>query len=99
MLTIVLKPVGKGQVTATSTDGHHYLTTTPLCDSSRYWLEKGISPDTSIIVVWSSGSHWSLRSTIGQAAKLTVESHQLGKPVFRINRDRRETDGASPRSS
>src|SRR5262249_38235056 len=54
-----------------------------LLDGARYWREKGISPDTSIITVWSSGSsHWSLRSTIGEAAKLTVKSDKLGKPVL-----------------
>jgi hypothetical protein len=34
--------------------------------------------------VWSSApGHWSLRSTIGQAAKLTVEEGQRGGPRFR----------------
>jgi hypothetical protein len=100
MNTISISPAGKGQVTAASSDGHGFLTSTPLCDGARYWLEKGICPDTTIMVVWSSGSsHWSVRSTIGQAAKLTVEPNTLGKPVFRFYRDRRETSGASPQSS
>jgi hypothetical protein len=90
----------KGQVTATSSDGHRFLTTTPLIDGARYWLKNGANPDTLVVTVWSSGSsHWSLRSNLGQAAKLTVESHKLGKPVFRLYRNRRETDGASPQSS
>jgi hypothetical protein len=81
MNTIGIQPALKGQVSATSSDGHSFLTTTPLLDGARYWLEKGISPDTSLITVWSSGSsHWTLRSTIGQAGKLTVKSDNLGKP-------------------
>src|SRR5262245_55470661 len=99
-ITIVAPAGNNGQVTATSTDGHNFLTTTPLLDGTRYWLGKGVSPDTPIITVRSSGSsHWSLRSTIGAAAKLTVEPNTLGKPVFRLYRDRRETGGASAQSS
>src|SRR5262245_9884754 len=91
MNVINIAPAIKGQVTATSSDGHRFLTTTPLIDGARYWLEKGLSPDISIITVWSSGSsHWSLRSTIGAAAKFTVEPNTLGKPVFRLYRDRRK---------
>jgi hypothetical protein len=46
MLTITLKPAGKGQVTATSTDGHAFLSTIPLCNAARYWLDKGADPAT-----------------------------------------------------
>jgi hypothetical protein len=91
MNTIKIAPAIKGQVTATSSDHRNFLTTTPLFDGARYWLEKGVPPDTFIITVWSSGSsHWSLRSTIGAAAKLTVEPNTLGKPVFRLYRDSRK---------
>jgi hypothetical protein len=100
MNTITIAPASKGQVTATSSDGHTFLTTTPHCDGARYWLEKGANPATPIVTIWSSGStEWSLRSTMGQAAKLAVEPNTLGKPVFRLYRDRRETGGASPQSS
>ena len=100
MNTITLEPAGKGQVTATSTDGHRFLTTTPLLDGARYWLNNGANPSTSIATVWSSGSsHWSLRSPVGAAARLTVEPNTLGKPVFRLYRDRRQTGGGSSQSS
>jgi hypothetical protein len=98
-LTISLQPAIKGQVTATSSDGHTSLTTTPLLDGARYWVEKA-NPTTPIVTVWSShSSHWTLKSTIGAAAKLTVESNNLGKPTFVAYRDRRKTDGAAPYSS
>jgi hypothetical protein len=45
MNTISIAPATKGQVTAASTDGHSFLTTAPLLDGARYWLEKDISPD------------------------------------------------------
>jgi hypothetical protein len=100
MNTITIASADKGQVTATSSDGHSFLTTTPLLDGARYWLEKGLSPDISIITVWSSGSsHWSLRSTIGEAAKLTVKSDKLGKPVFQHHRDSGESIASRPYSS
>jgi hypothetical protein len=100
MNTISIAPAIKGQVTATSTDGHNFLTTTPLLDGARYWLGKGVSPDTSIITVWSSGStHWSLHSTIGQAAKLAVKSDKLGKPIFQRHQNSRESIAARPYSS
>jgi hypothetical protein len=100
MNTISLQPAIKGQVTANSSDGHSFLTTTPLLDGARYWLKNGANPDTSVVTVWSSGSsHWSLRSTIGQAAELTVKSDKLGKPVFQRHSDSRESIAARPYSS
>ena len=100
MNTICLQPAIKGQVTATSTDGHRFLTTTPLLDGARYWLERGTAPDTSIITVWSSGSsHRSLHSTIGQAAKLTVKSDKLGKPVLQRHQTSRKSIAARSYSS
>src|SRR5262245_41631845 len=65
----------------TSSDGHSFFATTPLIDGARYYLEKGVSPEASIVTICSS--HWTLRPTIGQAAKLTVKSDKLGKPIFR----------------
>jgi hypothetical protein len=96
----IVAPAGKGQVTATSTDGHNFLTTTPLLDGARYWLKKGVSPATFVVTLWSGGSsHWSLRSTIGQAAKLTVKSDKLGKPIFQRHQDNRKSIAARPYSS
>jgi hypothetical protein len=100
MNTITIAPADKGQVTATSSDGHRFLTTTPLLDGARHWLEKGANPANTIITVRSSGSsHWSLRSTIGEAAKLSVKSDKLGKPVFQRHPDSRESIAARPYSS
>jgi hypothetical protein len=100
MNTITIAPADKGQVTATSSDGHGFLTTTPLLDGARHWLEKGANPANTIITVRSSGSsHWSLRSTIGEAAKLSVKSDKLGKPVFQRRPDSRESIAARPYSS
>ena len=89
-----------GRVAAHSSDSHTVTTTTPLLDGARYWLNRGANPDATITTIWSSGStDWSLRSTIGHAAKLTVEDNSLGKPVFRRYRDRRQTSGIAPYNS
>ena len=98
--TISIEPSRAGQLTATSTNGHTVTTTTPLLDGARYWLNHGANPDATITTIWSSGStNWSLRSTIGHAAILTVEDNSLGKPVFRRYRDRRQTSGIAPYNS
>ena len=100
MNTITLEPGRKGQTIATSSDGHTLVTAAPLCDGARHWLSKGANPATSIVTVWSSGSTvWSLRSSIGEAAKLTVKSDKLGKPVFQRSQDSRESIAARPYSS
>jgi hypothetical protein len=66
-----IAPAIKGQVTATFSDGHRFVTTTPLLDEARYWLKNGANPDTLVVTVWSSGSsHWSLRSTVGADCKI-----------------------------
>jgi hypothetical protein len=100
MNTISIAPAIKGQVTAISSDGHTFLTTTPLLEGARYWQEKGVDPATSIVTIWSSSpGHWTLRSTIGQAAKLTVKSDKLGKPVFQRYQDGPESIAARQCSS
>jgi hypothetical protein len=57
MYTISLEPSRKGQVTATSSDGHAFTITTPLLECARYWLNSGADPAASIVTVWSSGKH------------------------------------------
>jgi hypothetical protein len=83
--TIAIKPSNTpGKVTAASSNGYTFTTTTPLLDCARYWLNQGADPAATITTIWSSGpGHWSLRSTINQAAKLTVEEGQRGTPRFR----------------
>jgi hypothetical protein len=83
--TIAVKPSKiHGKVTAASSNGHSLTTNTPLLDAARYWRNQNADPTATITTVWSSGpGHWSLRSTIGHAAKLTVEENQRDGPRFR----------------
>jgi hypothetical protein len=44
-----------------------------LLDGARYWQARGAPSSATILTIWSSGPvHWARRSTIGNAAKLTV---------------------------
>jgi hypothetical protein len=72
--TIKVEPSqSSGKVTATSSDGNTLSTSMPLLDGARHWQQLGAPSSASIVTVWSSGpGPWSLRSTIGNAAKLTV---------------------------
>jgi hypothetical protein len=82
--TISLTPSAHpGKVTATSSDGHRFTAYEPLLNGARYWQALGAPSSATIITVWSSGpGHWSLRSTIGHAAKLNVGQNRFGTPVF-----------------
>jgi hypothetical protein len=79
--TITVKPTQTpGKVTAASTNGHSLTTTTPLLDSARYWLTNGANLHEIITTIWSSGSgHWSLRSTISNAASLVAMGDRFQK--------------------
>jgi hypothetical protein len=51
-----------------------------VCSGARYWQAFGAPSTATIITIWSSGpGHWSLRSTIGYAAKLTVVNDRFQK--------------------
>jgi len=44
-----------------------------VCSGARYWQALGAPSTATIVTIWSSGpGHWSLRSTVGFAASLTV---------------------------
>ena len=74
LYTISIAPSAHGKVTATSSDGNTLTTSTPLLDGARHWQVLGAPSRASIVTVWSTGTAlWSLRSTIGYAAKLIVK--------------------------
>jgi hypothetical protein len=79
--TISIEPSRtRGKVTARSSDGNILTTSIQLLDGARYWEALGAPSSASIVTVWSSGpGHWSLRSTIGHAGKLTVRYGRFEK--------------------
>jgi hypothetical protein len=81
--TIAIAPGRTGKVTARSSDGHTFTTSIPLLAGARHWQQLGAPSTAAIVTVWSSGpGHWSLRSTIGHAAKLAVSTNRSGTPIF-----------------
>jgi hypothetical protein len=82
--TIAIEPSrSPGAVTATSSDGHRFIACEPLLNGARYWQSLGAPSSATIVTIWSSGpGHWALRSTIGQAAKLTVREGKRDSPYF-----------------
>jgi hypothetical protein len=67
----------------------------PFLDGARELLASGY-PANAAIVMKHAGSHVeALRSTVGAAARLTVEIDEQGRPIFRQWRGPR-TRGAAP---
>jgi hypothetical protein len=67
----------------------------PFLDSARELLATGYPADTIIVMRHAGSAVEALRSTIGAAARLTVETSEQGTPVFRQWRGPR-TRGAGP---
>jgi hypothetical protein len=67
----------------------------PFLDGARALLDAGYSTDTTVVMRSAGSTADRLRSTIGAAAKLAVETNAEGKPVFRQWRGP-QTRGAAP---
>jgi hypothetical protein len=68
----------------TRCDGEEFSARQPFFESARKLLAKGVSPKTEL-TMWRDGEEtWSLRSTVGEAAKLTVFEDEERGPEFRI---------------
>jgi hypothetical protein len=86
-ITIDVRPYNRrGQYTA-SLDGRDLCTSPqPFLDAARVLLAEGVEPDTVLVMRWAESGTTSLRSTVGVAAKLTVEECSDGVPRFRSYR-------------
>ena len=72
-----------GLVTARTSDGGNFRSRQPLLDGARYWARRSADLAATIITAYSSGNgDWSLRATIGHAARLTVKDSRRGTPAF-----------------
>ena len=67
----------------------------PFLDGARELLAAGYPASTAIVMRHVGSDVEGLRSTIGAAARLTVETDEQGRPTFRQWRGRR-TRGAAP---
>jgi hypothetical protein len=55
----------------------------PFCDGARELVRLGYQPELVLLMRHEGSSAVALRSTIGEAAKLTVEDSDRGPPGFR----------------
>jgi hypothetical protein len=74
----------RGQLFNSSVDGRRIVSssTTPILDAARVLLNERVNPDTPIFMFHGGCSNYSLKSTVGKAAKLTVIDRGHG-PTFR----------------
>ena len=57
---------------------------TPFCDGARALLALGYSPTAPVVMRSADSATDRLRSTVGQAARLTVATGAQGRPKFRL---------------
>ena len=74
----------RGQLFNSSIDGRRIVSssTTPFLDAARVLLNEGVNPETPIFIFHEGCSYYSLKSTVGKVAKLTVLDSGHG-PIFR----------------
>jgi len=85
MLAITIEEVqGRGRYRAQLADGSPLLSSSrqPFLDGARELLKRGIDPATRIVLRRVGSSVDSLRSTVGAAAKLTVQENDRRGPRF-----------------
>jgi hypothetical protein len=73
----------RGQLFNFSIDGRRIVSpsTTPFVDATRVLLKEGVNPDTPIFVFHEGCGYYSLKSTVGKAAKLTVIDRGHGPTI------------------
>jgi hypothetical protein len=56
---------------------------TPFLTAARKLIERGFSPDVTVVMRWRRSSADALRARLGAAARLTVVENERAGPVFR----------------
>ncbi|MCB5177577.1 hypothetical protein [Microvirga lenta] len=89
-INITVQPIGDGHFRAYLGDRPlGRATSTPFFSAARALLSDGVSPDTVLTMTHEGSSIVSLRSTVGEAAKLTVTEED--KKGLRIKKYRAPT--------
>jgi|SRR6516162_7613839 len=68
----------------------------PLLDGARELLAAGYPTETTLVMKHAGSGVEALRTTIGSAARLTVETDEQGRPIFRQWRGPRTRGPAPP---
>jgi len=79
---VSISPARGGRYHARVQDRHLCTSRTPFFAAARVLMAEGIDPETPITLGHEGSAIVSLRSTIGQAARLTVEESERSGPRF-----------------
>src|SRR5215207_8126260 len=79
---ITISPARGGRFHAREQDRHLCISRTPFFAAARVLMEEGADPETPITMSHEGSCIVSLRSTIGQAERLTVEESERSGPRF-----------------
>jgi hypothetical protein len=95
-ITMTIKEAGAGRYDAYA-DGRYLLTSgQPLLDGARALMAQGCKPSDMLLMVRPPSTAWAMRAPIAMAAKLTVETNGIGRPVYRRWHGRIDGGNASP---
>jgi hypothetical protein len=95
-IVLTIKEAGAGRYDAYA-DGRYLLTSgQPLLDGARALLAQGYDPADMLTMVRPPSTAWAMRAPLAMAAKLTVETNGIGRPVYRRWHGRIGSGNASP---
>jgi hypothetical protein len=99
-IVIVVTPAGystRGQLFDAAVDGRCIVTRSvqPLLDGARVLLAHGIAPERQIALQHAGSDHDALCSTVGAAARLTVQEGERA-PTFRLWKPSPRAAGSAP---
>lgn len=96
MLTITVRPAKSGRFDAFA-EGRYILTSrVPLCDAARALAAQGVPAETEVGLAYEGSDSITLRSTIAEAATLTIEEGDQGVRLRQYMAPGREGSPESP---
>lgn len=84
-MNITVSPAGRGRFHARLGDRHLATTKTPFFDAARILKDEGVPLDQPLAMIHEGSNTVALRSTVGAAAKLTVQDNDQGVRLRRYN--------------
>ena len=77
-MNITVSPAGRGRFHARLGDRHLTTTKTPFFDAARILKDQGVPLDQPLTMTHEGSGTVALRSTVGAAAKLSVQDNDQG---------------------
>jgi hypothetical protein len=95
-IVLTIQEAGAGRYDA-HVDGRYLLTSgQPLLDGARALLAQGCKPSDMLMMVRPPSTNWAMRAPLAMAAKLTIETNGIGRPVYRRWHGQADGGNASP---